>query len=72
MKYPSTEGGSVNKKNLLWFFVFSCAVYYDFNILCCKNFPKCKGIIEIDWTAHESLLCLGTYFELEKYLLIES
>lgn len=37
-----------------------------------RNFPKRKGIIEIDWTAHESLLCLGTYFELEKYLLIEN
>ena len=53
-------------------FCLSCAVYYDLNILCLKNFPKCKGIIEIDWTAHESLLCLGTYFELEKYLLIEN
>ena len=62
----------VGVSEFLRFFVFSCAVYYDFNILCLKNFPKCKGIIEIDWTAHELLLCLGTYFELEKYLLIEN
>ena len=53
-------------------FLFFHVLYIMILIFCCKNFPKCKGIIEIDWTAHESLLCLGTYFELEKYLLIEN
>lgn len=33
-------------------------------------FPNRKAIIEIDWTAHELLLSLGTYFKLEKYLLM--